>query len=86
MHTHIHTYMGTKTISISDQAYERLLMKKKGKESFSEVVVRLTNDFNILDYAGIISDKEAELIKREIEDGRKRSRKRAEQLENDLGH
>lgn len=78
--------MGTKTISISDQAYEQLSLKKRGKESFSDVVVRLTNNFNILDYAGIISDKEAELIKREIEDGRKRSRKRAEQLENDLRH
>ena len=76
--------MGTKTISISDDAYSRLSMKKRDKESFSDVVLRITNDFNILDYAGTITDEEAKRIKSEIEEGRKRSRKRMEKIEHDL--
>ena len=38
-----------KTISLSDEAYERLLRRKTGKESFSDVVVRITNNVDILD-------------------------------------
>ncbi|MEK6941472.1 MAG: antitoxin VapB family protein, partial [archaeon] len=34
--------MSTKTISVTDEAYGRLYNKKKEKESFSEVILRLT--------------------------------------------
>ncbi|WP_306055629.1 antitoxin VapB family protein [Natronococcus wangiae] len=34
--------MGTKTISIKDDAYDRLRRHKRGDESFSDVVMRLT--------------------------------------------
>lgn len=44
--------MGTKTISIKDEAYERLAARKGEGESFSDVILRLTatdpNDFSNL--------------------------------------
>jgi predicted CopG family antitoxin len=34
--------MGTKTISITDEAYEALLREKADKESFTETILRIT--------------------------------------------
>ncbi|MBI2173065.1 MAG: antitoxin VapB family protein [Candidatus Aenigmarchaeota archaeon] len=34
--------MGTKTISILDEAYESLKREKENEESFSDVILRLT--------------------------------------------
>lgn len=39
---YVYTYMGTKTISITETAYERLKEYKRNDESFSDVVNRLT--------------------------------------------
>ena len=50
--------MATKTLSITEEAYERLSSKKRGKESFSEVINRITNKKSLLDFVGILSDKE----------------------------
>lgn len=47
--------MGTKTISIDDEAYRRLKNKKIGNESFSDVVKRLTlpvRDKSLIEFAG----------------------------------
>ena len=46
--------MATKTISITQEAYDRLKMRKENNESFSEVINRITNKVNILDFC---SDK-----------------------------
>ena len=71
--------MGTKTISIMDDAYRLLVRNRMGKESFSEVIRRtLTRKKNIMEFAGAwknVSDKEAESMKRRILDLRKRSTK-----------
>ncbi len=37
--------MGSKTVTISDEAYESLLKEKLENESFSDVVLRLTKRF-----------------------------------------
>jgi len=36
--------MGTKNISLTDEAYERLRNRKEEDESFTDVVLRLTSD------------------------------------------
>ncbi len=68
--------MATKTISITEEAYNRLATKKYEKESFSEVINRITNKVNLLDFAGILTDKEADNLINQIEKTRDLSRKR----------
>ncbi len=68
--------MATKTLSITEEAYERLSSKKRGKESFSEVINRITNKKSLLDFVGILSDKEGEKLIDNIENSRSLSRKR----------
>lgn len=48
--------MGTKTISLSDDAYERLKAAKQENESFSDVVRRLTRGVELGDYYGILDE------------------------------
>ncbi|WP_367181967.1 antitoxin VapB family protein [Ferroplasma sp.] len=46
--------MGSKNISISDEAYLRLSELKLKNESFTEMIYRLTNKTNVLDLKVII--------------------------------
>jgi predicted CopG family antitoxin len=68
--------MGTKNISISDEAYTRLASQKKPKESFTDVVNRLTGRRSVLELRGLLSKKEGRNMLREIEEMRSRSRRR----------
>ncbi|RLI00557.1 hypothetical protein DRO31_08510 [Candidatus Bathyarchaeota archaeon] len=52
--------MGTKNISISEEAYQRLASLKKPNESFTQVINRLTQKRSILELAGTLSEQEAE--------------------------
>lgn len=57
--------MATKTISIKEEAYNRLKTIKEKKESFSDVILRITSlkKPKISDFYGIFSKKEGnELI------------------------
>jgi len=66
--------MGTKTITIMDDAYELLVRNKKKDESFSDVVRReFSKKGSILDLAGAWSDLSDKDIK-EMEDAVKKSR------------
>ena len=53
-------HMGTKNISISEEAYQRLASLKKPNESFTQVINRLTQKRSILELAGTLSEQEAE--------------------------
>ena len=70
--------MGTKNISISEEAYERLAALKRPNESFTEVVNRLTMKRSILELAGILTEKEGDEIRRGIVEFRKASSRRVE--------
>ncbi len=72
--------MATKTISITEEAYERLAARKKEKESFSDVINKLTTKRSLLDFAGLLSETEARDLEKNILDGRKQSRKRADSM------
>ncbi len=68
--------MATKTISITEEAYERLQARKKGRESFTEVINRITGKSSLLDYAGLLSAKEAKELEERIRNNRKKSSSR----------
>ena len=69
--------MGSKNISISDEAYSRLKKFKGKNESFTNVINRLTNKVTLLDLRGTLTTDEADLILKSISESRKLSRNRS---------
>lgn len=76
--------MGTKTISLDEDAYEELRARKREGESFSDVVKRIVGERSWTEVTGILSDSEAETLDESIESGRERSRSRRSHVKNDL--
>ena len=72
--------MATKTISITEEAYERLRMKKEKNESFTDVVNRITGKRSLLELAGIFSEEDAIKIENHIKERRAASRKRSDRI------
>ena len=72
--------MGTKNISISEEAYERLAALKRPNESFTDVVNRLTRKKSILELACMLTSEEGAAIREEIKDLRKKSSTRLESI------
>jgi predicted CopG family antitoxin len=61
--------MGTKTISITEEAYEALLREKTSKESFTETILRITKKSGkIADCFGTwkMTDEEEEASRSEL--------------------
>ena len=83
---HVPTFMATKNISITEEAYVRLASLRRSKESFSEIINRLTNKRRLLDFAGLLSREsagliEAHIMKRRTQMDRVRAKRRKTILE-----
>ena len=76
--------MGSKNISISDEAYLRLSELKSKNGSFTELIYRLTNKTNVLDLKGIISEDEGKSLEKNIRNSRKLSNKRIDKIAKEL--
>lgn len=76
--------MGTRNISISEDAYARLTALKKPNESFTQVINRITGKKSILNLAGILTEREAEEFKRTVSASRTLSRHRAASIEREF--
>lgn len=72
--------MATKTLTITEDAYERLAAVKEGNESFSEAIVKHFPRHSLMEIAGILSHDEAENLRRSIADSRKKSRERLQRI------
>ena len=59
---HSRSKMATKTISITEEAYERLKTRKEKNESFTDVINRVTGKRSIMELAGILSKEEGEKL------------------------
>jgi len=68
----------SKSIRLSEEAYERLAAHKGEDETFSDVVLRLAGERSLLDIAGVLSDDEADELRDAVEERRER---RSEELE-----
>jgi len=73
--------MGTRNISISDEAYSKLAAMKRPKESFTDVINRLAGKKSVLDLVGLLTPKEGAELRSNIQGIRARSRKRAAETE-----
>ena len=77
-HPHVHVGMATVNISITREAYERLAALRKHKESFSDIINRLTNRTDLLQFAGILSKKSADRLERHVREFREGFQKASE--------
>ena len=62
----------SKSIRLSENAYERLEAHKTEEESFSDVVFRLAGGRSLEELAGILDDEAAASIRQAVEDRRER--------------
>jgi len=63
--------IGSRNISISDEAYSRLAALKGPNESFTDVINRLTGRRSILELAGVLTEAEGEELRRRVEELRR---------------
>ena len=76
--TYIEYKMATKCITITNEAYERLASFKVGSESFSDVINKITRGHSLFDLVGVLSHKQADELRSNVNDVRKRMREQVE--------
>jgi predicted CopG family antitoxin len=62
----------SKSIRLSEEAYEQLAAHKREGETFSDVVMRLAGERSLLDLAGILTDEEADALRGAVNERRER--------------
>jgi predicted CopG family antitoxin len=70
----------SRSIRLSEDAYERLAAHKREDETFSDVVMRPAGERSLLELAGILGDEEADELREAVAERRER---RANELETD---
>ncbi len=58
--------MGTKTIAISEKAYNRLAALRMPNESFTDVIVRITKTGSFPELAGILTLQEMNILREKV--------------------
>lgn len=75
----------SKSIRLSEDAYERLAAHKGDDETFSEVVLRLAGERSLLELAGTLSDEDADAVRDAVEERRERRERDLEALADRIG-
>ena len=68
--------MSTKTITITDEAYNRLKSTKSEGESFTKAIIRITRKDTLSELAGILTKGEADEIRKHIKASREATEER----------
>ncbi|MBS3816659.1 MAG: antitoxin VapB family protein [Candidatus Thermoplasmatota archaeon] len=76
--------MASKTITISKEAYERLKSRKDEKESFTDVINKLTRERSLTEIAGILSEDEADRLEERIKETRNKTRDRIDDIKGSI--
>ena len=63
--------MSTKNISITEEAYRKLASLKRDKESFSDIILRVTGKAKLRNFFGILSKEAADKLELTIKKSRK---------------
>lgn len=74
----------SKSIRLSEEAYERLAAHKREDETFSEVVLRLAGERSLLDLAGILSEEEADALREAVNERRERRAAELEEIADEM--
>ena len=75
----------SKSIRLSEEAYERLAAHKRDDETFSEVVLRLAGERSLLEIAGVLDDEEAAEVRDAVEERRERRRSGLKETADEMG-
>jgi len=72
--------MATKTLTITEEAYNLLSARKESGDSFSDVIIKSFSGSSLLDIVGLFSDKEADALEMHVKDRRKAIRNRLDKV------
>ncbi len=71
-YTYVHVLdMATKTLTITEDAYDILKSRKKPTESFSEVIVRLSGKRPLASFYGVLGEEAGKALAKEIAETRR---------------
>ncbi|PSP77099.1 hypothetical protein BRC81_10725 [Halobacteriales archaeon QS_1_68_20] len=74
----------SKSIRLSEEAYERLAAHKREDETFSDVVLRLAGERSLLELAGILDDEQAAAVREAVEERRERRGDELEEIADEM--
>ena len=72
--------MGTKTVRLDEDVYERVRERKRDDETFSEAIDRIMADYTLLDFARDTSEQGVEEMDTALEELGERGRDELENL------
>ena len=74
----------SKSVRLSEEAYDRLKSLRHEDETFSEVVLRLAGEESLLELAGLLSDEQADTLENAVEERRERRRDGLESVADEI--
>jgi predicted CopG family antitoxin len=70
--------MGTRTVRLDEDLYERIAARKRDDETFSEAIERLVGGPSLHEFRGLFSEEEVETVEAAIAEKSRRSKERLE--------
>lgn len=68
--------MPSRTINVTEEAYDLLAALKEERESFTDVIKRLAGERSLYEIVGVLDEGQALKLEARIEAGRERAKKR----------